>query len=142
MDIDIIGDILRKLKETHPGSGFIQSLHQQYSEKGSLSRKQLEGLAHKAAKSDIPPAKLATLQAIILRKHSKHRSDLPVNTETIMPLHNVEQQHLLEEKISRILNKYPAHKRVLYFKSRNAKEGLSPAEISELEKFYKILIAS
>jgi hypothetical protein len=142
MEIDIIGDILRKLKESHPGSGFIQSLHQQYSEKGSLSRKQLEGLAHKASKSDIPPAKLATLQAIILRKHSKHRSDLPVHAETILPLHDVEQQHLLQQKITQILDKYPAHKRVLYFNNRKAKEGLSAAEISELEKFYKILISS
>jgi hypothetical protein len=38
-----------------------------------------------------------------------------------------------------VLNKYPQHKRVLYFKLRyDNNETLSTAEVTELEKFYKL----
>ena len=141
MDIDIIGDILRQMAERNPGSAFIQSLYKQYQERGSLSKKQLEGLANKAAKSDIAPAKLATLQAIILRKHAKHRSDLPVDVHAIVPL-QIEPGVIAAQKdrIHSILEKYPSHKRVLYFKNKLEKEGLSAADIKELENFSRLLL--
>ena len=68
-DIDIILYILKRSVEANPASVFLNSLLNQYQERGSLSKKQLEGLYGKAQKiSGISPGKLATLQAIILRK--------------------------------------------------------------------------
>jgi hypothetical protein len=49
-DVDIIQDVLEATLEAYPASAFIQSLLNQYRERGGLSKKQLEGLYHKAAK--------------------------------------------------------------------------------------------
>ena len=134
-DVDIILDILKAVLEAQPLSSFTQSLLNQYQERGGLSKKQLEGLYSKAAKvKTIPPGKLATLEAIILRKHSKHKSELPANT----PLYVRDDK--TGEMITAILAKYPGHKRVLFFKTKyDNNEMLSPADISELGKFYKLL---
>ena len=134
-DVDIILDILKAVLEAQPLSSFTQSLLNQYQERGGLSKKQLEGLYSKAKKvNTIPPGKLATLEAIILRKHSKHKSELPENT----PLYVRDEK--AGEMITAILDKYPAHKRVLFFKTKYYNnEVLSPADISELERFYKML---
>jgi hypothetical protein len=134
-DVDIILDILKAVLEAQPLSSFTQSLLNQYQERGGLSKKQLEGLYSKATKvKTIPPGKLATLEAIILRKHSKHKSDLPANT----PLYVRDDK--AGEMIDLILAKYPGHKRVLFFKTKyDNNEMLSPADINELEKFYKLL---
>jgi hypothetical protein len=134
-DVDIILDILKAVLEAQPLSSFTQSLLNQYQERGGLSKKQLEGLYSKATKvKTIPPGKLATLEAIILRKHSKHKSELPANS----PL------YVRDEKaggmITTILDKYPEHKRVLFFKTKYYNnEVLSSADINELERFYKLL---
>ena len=46
------------------------------------------------------------------------------------------------DMINAILAKYPEHKRVLFFKLKyENNEALSPLEISELEKFYKMVKA-
>lgn len=141
MDIDIIGDILKKMSELQPDSKFVQSLYNQYRERGSLSKKQLEGLENKASKTGaIPISKLATLQAIILRKHAKHKSDLPANPQSLNLPSSLELTNTINNKISAILQKYPAHKRVLYFKIKNEKEGLSITELNELYGFFKILV--
>lgn len=134
-DVDIILDILKAVLEAQPLSSFTQSLLNQYQERGGLSKKQLEGLYGKATKvKSIPPGKLATLEAIILRKHSKHKSELPANT----PLYVRDDK--AGEMIAAILTKYPDHKRVLFFKTKyDNNEILSPADISELGKFYKLL---
>jgi len=80
-DVDIVLDILKAVLEAQPLSSFTQSLLHQYQERGGLSKKQLEGLYSKAGKiKSIPPGKLATLEAILLRKHSKHKSELPAST--------------------------------------------------------------
>jgi hypothetical protein len=43
--------------------------------------------------------------------------------------------------IAYILEKYPEHKRVLYFKGKNdSNTPLSTTEVSELERFYKLLV--
>src|SRR5882672_9671737 len=112
-DVDIVNDILKAILEAQPGSAFVQSLSQQYQERGGLSKKQLQGLYDKASKIESMPAnKLATLEAIILKKHTKYRSPLPAPT----PL------YVKDEKtgavIEGILAKYPLHKRVLFFKSK------------------------
>lgn len=134
-DVDIVLDILKAVLEAQPLSSFTQSLLNQYQERGGLSKKQLEGLYSKATKvKTIPPGKLATLEAIILRKHSKHKSDLP---ETA-PLYVKDEE--TGKLIDNILTKYPQHRRVLFFKSKyDNNELLTPLEKAELAKFSKLL---
>ena len=103
-EIDIIKDILEAVLKAQPLSSFTQSLQKQYLERGGLSKKQLEGLYGKAQKiNTIPVAKFATLEAIILRKHSKHKSELPENT----PLYTKNEEN--GKLIDLILQKYPQH---------------------------------
>lgn len=134
-DVDIVLDILKAVLEAQPLSSFTQSLLNQYQERGGLSKKQLEGLYSKATKvTTIPPGKLATLEAIILRKHSKHKSDLP----EITPLYVKDEE--TGKLIDNILAKYPQHKRVVFFKSKyDNNELLTPPEKTELIKFSKLL---
>jgi len=134
-DVDVILDVLNAVLEARPDSAFVQSLLQQYRERGGLSKKQLEGLYQKAQKTGIIPAgKLSTLEAIILRKHTKYKSELPPPA----PLY--EKDTANGELITAILAKYPAHKRVLFFKAKyDNNEPLSPAEITELQKFGRLL---
>lgn len=134
-DIDIILSILKALLEKKPDSTFTNSLYQQYCERGSLSKKQLEGLHSKASKEkDIHPGKLATLQAIIMRKPTKYRSELP--KEVNIPLKNQNSGKMIGE----ILSKYPQHKRVLFLKAKyDNNDPLSASELAELERFHKLL---
>ncbi len=134
-DVDIILDILKAVTEAQPLSSFAQSLLQQYQERGGLSKKQLEGLYGKALKvNTIPENKLATLEAIILRKPAKQRSELPAAA----PLYTKDEE--TGKMISVILTKYPEHKRVIFFKSKyDNNELLSPAEKTELLKFSKLV---
>lgn len=134
-DVDVISDLLKAVLEVQPDSTFTQSLLHQYQERGGLSKKQLQGLYGKAAKiSTISQGKLATLEAIILKKHTKEKSALPENT----PLYSKDESQ--GQIIEVILTKYPQHKRVLFFRSKyENNEPLTPAEITELQKFYKML---
>ena len=134
-DLDIIMDILKASAEAKQDSVFIKSLLQQYCERGSLSRKQLEGLHSIASKiNGMHPGKLATLQAIILKKPAKYRSEAPKNL--VLPGKNEEA----DQMIRKVLEKYPQHKRVLYFKAKSDhNEPLSAAEIAELEKFIRLV---
>jgi len=135
-EVDIILDILKQALVSFPTSNFIASLLYQYQERGSLSKKQLEGLYNKAANLDsISPGKIATLQAIILKKPTKYKSPPPAAT----PL--AAKDHLLEQRITEILSKYPEHKRVLFIKLKlENNEAISLLEKSEIERFHKILI--
>lgn len=119
-----------------PDAAFIQSLHHQYLERGGLSKKQLQGLYAKALKVPaIPPAKLATLEAIILKKPTREKSVLPGSS----PLYIKDEA--TGQRIAAILAKYPAHKRVLYFNSLYANNTpLSAAELAELQRFEKLLL--
>ncbi|MDZ4792668.1 MAG: hypothetical protein SGI83_00160 [Bacteroidota bacterium] len=134
-DVDIILDILKAVTTAQPHSSFAQSLLQQYQERGGLSKKQLEGLQGKALKvSSIPANKLATLEAIILRKHEKQRSELPAAT----PLYVKNEE--TGQLINGLLAKYPAHKRVLFLKLKyDNNEILTSTEIGDLQKFNKFL---
>lgn len=134
-DVDIVLDILEAVVEAQPLSSFAKSIHHQYIERGGLSKKQLEGLYNKALKvKTIPPNKMATLEAIILRKHSKQKSELPAN----VPLY--EKDEAIEKMINEVLQKYPEHKRVLFFRAKfDNNELFSPSEKTELERFYKAL---
>ena len=135
-EVDIIKDILEAVLKAQPDSSFIQSLLHQYVERGGLSKKQLQGLYGKAQKIEtIPAGKLATLEAIILRKNIKYRSILPENK----PLY--EKDEKTGKMIDDVLQKFPAHKRVLLFKTKyDNNEVLSKAELTELEKFTKLLL--
>lgn len=134
-DVDVIKDVLEAVLVAKPDSTFIQSLLFQYQERGGLSKKQLEGLYSKASKiADIPPNKLATLEAIILKRPTKQKSQLPENT----PLYIKDERAGI--LISAILEKYPQHKRVLFLNLKyHNNEIITPAELSELEKFFKLL---
>lgn len=135
LDVDIVLDILKAVLEAQPLSSFTHSLLHQYQERGGLSKKQLQGLHSKALKvKTIPVNKLATLEAIILRKHTKHKSELPVSS----PLYQKDEE--TGKMIFSILEKYPQHKRVLFFKSKyDNNELLTSAEKTELVKFSKLL---
>lgn len=134
-DVDVVLDILQTVLHAQPHSTFVSSLLYQYQERGGLSRKQLEGLYNKAAKVPAVPAKkLATLEAIILKKPQKYRSELPPNEELY------KKDESTGQMINSILEKYPEHKRVLYFRAKyENNEPLSAAELSELQKFNKLL---
>jgi hypothetical protein len=134
-DVDVVLDILKAVLEAQPLSSFTQSLLHQYQERGGLSRKQLEGLYNKASKIDsIPAKKLATLEAIILKKPQRFKSALP---ET-KALYNKDEA--TGELINSVLARYPQHKRVLFFKSKyDNNEVLSPADLVELQKFKNLL---
>lgn len=135
-DVDVIKDVLTALQKAQPESTFVNSLAHQYEERGGLSKKQLEGLHKKALKvKTIPVGWLATLEAVILKKPTRYKSAPPPPKpmyEDKNPLHG--------EMISAILAKYPQHKRVLFFQAKfDNNETLSPSDISELERFHKLL---
>lgn len=134
-DLDVILEVLERTQAAFPKSAFISSLLQQYRERGSLSRKQLEGLYGKASRLvSIPSARLATLQAIIMRKPVRYRS---TPTIKLTEKDNTAYQSMID----RILEAYPEHKRVKFFKIKiDNRKGLTGAEEAELEKFYKLLI--
>ena len=136
LGVDVVLDILKESKAAYPESEFISSLLFQYQERGGLSKKQLEGLHGKASGvKTISEAKLATLQAIILKKHTKHKSSLPAPA----PLYVKDE--LVAATIAAILEKYPEHKRVLFYKTKfNNNEPFSAIEKTELERFKKILL--
>lgn len=133
-EVDIIKDVLLATLSAYPASEFIKSLAYQYEERGGLSKKQLQGLYQKAAKVEtIPPARLATLEAVILKKAAKYRSPLPSATPVFT------KDTMTGEMIATILQKNPQHKRVLFFKMRyDNNEILATTEMAELKKFYTL----
>lgn len=134
-EVDIVSDLLKAVLMAKPDSSFIQSLQHQYQERGGLSKKQLEGLYHKAAKvADIPENKLTTLEAIIKKKPTRYKSALPQPA----PLYSRDENagHMLES----ILERFPQHKRVLFLKAKyDNNETLTTVELQELQKFNKML---
>lgn len=135
VDVDVISDVLQALLEAQPQSTFVQSLSHQYQERGGLSKKQLEGLYKKAQKvNTIPANKLATLEAVILKRPTRYKSAPPPPK----PLY--EKDERIGQMIEAILAKYPQHKRVIFLKSKyDNNEPLLPAEVLELERFSKLL---
>ena len=135
-DVDVIKDVLNAALVAFPGSAFIQSLAHQYEERGGLSKKQLEGLYKKASGvKSIPVSKLATLEAEILKRPTRYKSTLPPPS----PLYVKDER--IGKLINDVLKKFPEHKRVLFFKGKyDNNESLAVTEISELEKFHKLLL--
>lgn len=133
--LDIVNEVLEACILAYPVSSFIISLYKQYQQRGSLSKKQLEGLHAKASSvSDLPPGKLATLQAIINRMPNRFKSDMPE------PKPVVQKDEAISEIIQAILQKYPQHKRVLFLQSRyDNNEQLTPSEIADLKRLHQLL---
>ncbi len=134
--LDIIDKILEACYQHNPDALFVMSLMHQYEERGSLSKKQLEGLLLKASKiPSIPINWLATLEATINKMHTREKAPAVINT----PLYIKDE--VLGNKMSGILEKYPQHKRVIFLHAKyNKNELLSSTEKTEIEKFYKLLI--
>ncbi len=136
--VDVILDVLLILRESNPGSSFIESLLNQYRERGSLSRKQLQGLLSKGIKSGIvPESKLSTIEAIILRMPVREKT--PPSTSA-----NIQEEikdPLIGEQLKRILEVFPLHKRTLYLKEKyDHDEPISSAEKRELVQFEQIAL--
>lgn len=135
-DVDVIKDVLEAALEAMPHSEFLHSLSRQYEERGGLSKRQLDGLLKKASKvKEIPPARLATLEAVILKKPTKYRSAPPP------PKPLFTKDETVGGQINAILQQYPEHKRVKVFQLKYERnEPLSAVEITELNKFFKLLV--
>jgi hypothetical protein len=134
-DVDVIRDVLQAAQAAYPASAFIQSLAYQYEERGGLSKKQLQGLHQKASKvKTIPAGKLATLEAEILKRPTRYKSEPPPP----QPLYT--RNEATGQMIAAILARYPQHKRVLFFQTKYTNdEVLSSADMAEIERFYKLL---
>lgn len=134
-DVDIVLNVLEEVLTVKPNAGFVQSLLQQYQERGGLSKKQLEGLLAIAQKTGALAAnKLTTLEAIIKKKPTRYKSIAPPPT----PLYVKDES--VGTMLQTILEKYPQHKRVLFLKAKyDNNETLSGAEMDELKKFNKLL---
>ncbi|MEJ7740408.1 MAG: hypothetical protein WKF97_23565 [Chitinophagaceae bacterium] len=133
--IDIINDLLEECILAYPLSPFIISIYKQYLQRGSLSKKQLQGLYGKALKiKDISEGKLATLEAVIKKMPTRYKSSLPAPT----PLFAKEEGTGVI--IASILEKYPGHKMVLFLKAKyDNNEALSSQEMADLLRFKKFL---
>lgn len=133
--IDIVNEILEECILAYPVSSFVISLYKQYLQRGSLSKKQLQGLFGKAQKIEgLSPAKLATLEALINKMPTRYKSELPPTK----PMY--EKQDTSGELMEAILAKYPQHKRVLFLKSKyDNNELLTPAEVADLKRFHQLL---
>lgn len=134
-EVDIVNDVLEECILAYPVSSFVISLYKQYTQRGSLSKKQLQGLHSKASKiENIQPNKLATLEAIIKKMPTRSKSELPENKPMF------EKDENIGRIIENILARYPQHKRVLFLKSKyDNNDLLSAPETDELKKFEKLL---
>lgn len=134
-EVDIVNDVLEECILAYPVSSFIISLYKQYMQRGSLSKKQLQGLLSKATNiENMQQNKLATLEAIIKKMPTRNKSELPENKPMFV------KDESIGTIIAAILIKYPKHKRVLFLQSKYENNDLlSSAEIDELKKFEKLL---
>ena len=134
-DVDIVKDVLEAVLKELPSSGFIQGLIRQYQERGGLSKKQLQGLYAKASGiNSIPANKLATLEAMILKKPTRYKSSLP----PAAPLYTRDEK--AGKLIDSILSRYPQHKRVLFLKTKfENNETITSTDMLELENFARMI---
>ncbi|MFM7838253.1 MAG: hypothetical protein ACKO6K_01705 [Chitinophagaceae bacterium] len=134
-DVDVTREVLLVTLTAKPDSSFLQSLLQQYDNRGGLSKKQLQGLWKIASQvGKASPAWLATLEAMIRQRPTRYSSPLPA----AKPLFEKDQE--LGQLINDILQKIPDHKSVLLIRSKyDHHEVLSPAEINTLKNVHKLL---
>lgn len=134
--IDIINKVLELCYQGDKDSLFIMSLMHQYEERGFLTKKQLEGLHHKASSiADMPAGWLATIEAMVAKLPNRDKS--PVIRTTNLPVKDNSVQLQLEG----ILEKFPQHKAVLVLQSKyNKEKQLSTSDKAALDKLYKLLV--
>ncbi|RYG48914.1 MAG: hypothetical protein EOO01_13015 [Chitinophagaceae bacterium] len=131
---DVVNYILEECILAYPVSSFIISLYKQYIQRGSLSKKQLQGLYAKASEiKDLNPGRLATLLALINKMPTRYRSEVPEQKIS-------DPQNDDLEKVERILAAYPQHKgaRMLHIKLK-ARGLLTPRESSDLARFLSLV---
>jgi hypothetical protein len=135
--IDIVNEVLEECILAYPVSSFIISLYKQYLERGSLSKKQLQGLYGKASAIEhLPPGKLAGLEALIKKMPTRYKSEKPA----VKPLY--EKDESISQMINEILAKFPQHKRVLFLKAKyDNNEPLSTSDITDLKKIRQMIPA-
>lgn len=135
--IDVIDKLLEACYQHNKDALFIMSLMHQYEERGSLSKKQLEGLLLKAKKvKDIPVNLIAAVEAIVLKMPTRDKT--PVKDTSNKTEESSEKWNQL---IKEILDKYPQHKRILFLKAQlEQRKTLAVTEQNEIEKFYQLLI--
>jgi hypothetical protein len=134
-EIDIVNEVLERCILAYPVSSFVISLYKQYLQRGSLSKKQLQGLHGKASKIEgLAPGKLATLEALINKMATRYKSEMPDNE----PLYRKDSAS--GKIIAAILVKYPLHKRALFLKSKyDNNETLTAQEITDLKRLQQVL---
>jgi len=134
--IDIINEVLEACILAYPVSSFVISLYKQYISRGWLTKKQLEGLFGKAQKiENLPPGKLAALEAIINKMPNRYKSEAP---KEITPVYQKDAE--TGALIDAILAKFPEHKRVLFLKTRyDNNETLSSSDITDLKRMLQAI---
>jgi hypothetical protein len=132
--LDIVNEVLEACILAYPVSPFIISLYQQYQERGSLSKKQMQGLYGKASNiQDLSPGKLAAIELIIKKMTTRHKGEVPVAAPPSS------RDKSTAQTIAEILARFPNHKRVLFLKAKyDHEELLSPADLLDLKKFKAI----
>ena len=133
--VDIVNEVLEACILAYPVSSFIISLYKQYISRGWLTKGQLQGLYGKAQKiGQLPPGKLAALEALINKMPTRYRSEAPVAT----PLYQKDES--TGQLIEAILARYPQHKRVLFLQSKyQNNEPLTAADLADLKRFSQLL---
>ena len=133
--IDIVNELLEECILAYPISSFIISIYKQYLERGSLSKKQLQGLYGKASKIEgLAPGKLAGLEAVLKKMPTRYKSEKP----PIKPLY--QKDEVVGQMITDILSKYPQHKRVVFLKAKfDNDEPLSIMEMDDLKKIRQLI---
>ena len=138
--IDVIDKLLSLCYAHNKDALFIMSLMHQYEERGSLSKKQLEGLLLKAQKiKEIPAHQIAAVEAIVLKMPTRDKTPVQKTTPGI----NEAQAQIAASlaQTDQILAVYPSHKQVLLLRSKLlSHQSLTPQEQADLTKFVKILI--
>ena len=131
---DLIQELIEDCLMAFPVSSLLIGLYKQYGQRGFLTKKQLQGLYHKASEvKDISPGRLATLEALIKKMPNRYKSALPEHT----PLY--EKNEEAAALIDAILQKYPQHKRVLFLKTKFDSNELGQNDMEELKRFAKLL---
>lgn len=132
--IDIVNEVLEACILAYPVSSFIISLYKQYTTRGSLSKKQLQGLHSKAGKIEgFSVARLATLEALIKKMPTRFKSEIP---EVANIVDNNEE---VRKVINEILLQFPLHKRVIFLKNLvDNNNPLAASDLEDLKRFLKL----
>jgi hypothetical protein len=138
--IDVIDKLLALCYAHNKDALFIMSLMHQYEERGSLSKKQLQGLLLKAQKiKEIPAHQIAAVEAIVLKMPNRDKTPLQKTTPANKGAEAQISAALAQTE--QVLAVYPSHKQVLLLRSKLiSNQPLTPQEQTDLTKFVKILV--